>query len=376
MHNRIEISRSALVHNLEVAKRLAGNCCLVAPVVKGNAYGHGLIPVATALADAGADGFCVFTVEEGVRLRTAGVTAPILVMGYVEPLEMENLIANDLRLFLSDSETAHALSAAAVRCGKEARVHVKIDTGMGRFGVFYTEAEAFLKEVAGLSGVQIEGMATHFATSDEKGENEHCHDQFERFRAVLKTAEDLGIHPSIRHAANSAAVLRYPEMRLDMIRPGRMMYGYFSDPADIPVYAEQEIVLEQVIAVKSVVAMVKKVPAGTPISYSRTYTTNRESTLAVIPMGYAEGISRFLSNKGEVLIQGKRAPIRGRVCMNVLTVDVTDIPGVKAGEEVVFLGHQGDEFISCYEMAELCMQTLPYNILTAFQDSLPRILVD
>jgi len=375
-HNRIEISRSALNHNLGVAKQLAGEGCLVAPCIKGNAYGHGLLPVALTLTELGADSFCVFTVEEGIVLRTAGILVPILVLGYVDASEMDAVITHNLHIFVDDIETAKDLNAAAEKRNRVMPVHLKIDTGMGRFGILYEELPHFLEAYTQLHFLQTEGVASHFATSDQEGENKYFHIQFERYQRALQQLAAVGIYPTIRHIANSAAVLRYPEVRLDMIRPGRMIYGYLPHPEDVQTYAEQGIVLQQVITVKSVVAQVKKVPAGMPVSYGGTYVTERESILAIIPIGYADGISRFLSNIGSVLIGGKRAPIRGKVCMNAFTVDVTDIPGVLRGDEVVVLGKQGDAEISCYEMAELLMHTLPYNVLTAFQDSLPRIVID
>jgi alanine racemase len=376
MHNRIELSRPALVHNLGVAKKLAGECCLVAPVVKGNAYGHGLVPVAKTLAEEGAHGLCVFSAEEGALLRTVGIKLPILVLGYVDHDQMELIAEHDLRMFVDSSELAQELNALGKRHGRQIPIHLKFDTGMGRFGVFHEDAERFIAQLDAYPCLRIEGVASHFATSDRVGNNEYCFEQFGRFQHILGLLENKGIHPSIRHISNTAAVLRYPEMRLDMIRPGRMIYGYLPREEDAQHYEEQGISLQQVISVKTVVAITKHVPAGTPIGYGCTYTMTRDSQIATMPFGYADGLSRFLANQGHVLIKGQRAPIIGRVSMNAVTVDITDIQGVVRGDEVVLLGSQGDAMISCYEMARMLMQTLPYNVLTAFQDSIPRILID
>ena len=376
MHNRIEISRGALAHNLKVVRDIVGECCLIAPVVKGNAYGHGLVPVSKTLIESGANGLCVFSVNEGVTLRQVGVDVPILVLGYVSNHDYEAVIEHDLRIFIDSIDVAKDLNSAGLKARKVVPVHLKIDTGLGRFGVFYDAAEAFVQSLKPLQNLRVEGIASHFATSDAQGENEHCHTQFKRFLKVIDMVKAQGFTPSIRHISNTAALLRYPEMRLDMVRPGRILYGYLPTRDDIPLYAEQGIDVQQVISVKTVVALVKKVPSGTPISYGLLYVTSRDTTIAVLPFGYADGLSRFLSNKGSVLIKGKRAPIIGRVGMNSVTVDITDIPGVLRGDEAVLLGKQGDDMITCYEMADMLMNTLPYNVLTAFQDSLPRILTD
>jgi alanine racemase len=372
----LEVSRGAFSHNLRTIKNITGDDVKIAACIKGNAYGHGLVQSARVLQELGVDWLCVFNPDEVLALRAEGITLPVLILGYVPGNRMLEMVQAQATLLLSDVESAQALSEASVQVGKTTQVHVKLDSGLSRYGVRQEEFIDFARRVSSLPCIEVTGVATHFATSDAQGENTYFHDQLELFEHMLTSLSEEGITPEIRHAANSAAVLRYPESHLDMVRPGRALYGYFPRPDDVQSYREQGMELKQVLRVKTRVTHLKKVPKGTAVSYGCTYVTERESILAVLPVGYADGYSRFLSNCGNVLVQGKRAPIRGKVSMNVTIVDVTDIPGVEVGDEVVLLGSQGDENISTYEMAELCMQTLPYNIITAFQETLPRYLVE
>lgn len=376
MHLQIEISRSALAHNFAQVRKLVGECCLIAPCVKGNAYGHGLVVVASTLVELGANGFCVFSVDEGITLREAGIQVPILVLGYVATDELPLVLAHDFRIFLHDLSTAALLSELALHQGIKAKVHIKVDTGMGRFGVFYTEAESFMKKIANFPGLHIEGVASHFATADEPGDNSFYHTQMQRFHDVLDQVKTHGMRPSIRHIANSAATLRYAESHFDMVRPGCLIYGYFAQPFDLSEYGGKGFSLRPVMTVKTVVAQVKKVPAGTPIGYGGTFITEKESVLATLPVGYADGINWLVSNRGYALVSGQQAPIRGRVSRNAVVIDVTNISGVQVGDEVVLLGKQGDGEITLAEIASCVEIPLPSSVLTTFQNTIPRVLVD
>ena len=374
--NWIEISRSALAHNLEVVKEVVGDCCLIAPVVKGNAYGHGIVQAATALNEAGAHGFCVFSLDEALALRGAGIDKPILLLGYVLPSRLGEVVEHDLRLFLSDLDVAKQLSALAVERGREVRVHLKLDSGLTRYGVRPDQFLDFCKDVATLPNLIIEALGTHYATSDQEGENAFFHQQLEVFEKASVALAEWGIVPGIRHTANTAALLRYPEAHFEMVRPGRIIYGYYFSNDREQMAAETGVELRPAFTLKSRITMLKDVPAGTPVGYGCTHTTTGDVKVAILPIGYADGVSRFLGNRCDVLVGGKRVPIIGKVCMNITIVDVTSIEDPKIGDEVVLIGRQGDAEITCEEIAILCHNTLPYNILTAYQDSLPRLLVD
>jgi alanine racemase len=372
----VEVSTKAFAHNLAEIRKVTGDDVLIAACVKGNAYGHGILESAGILEAAGVDWFCIFNPDEGLALRQAGITKPILVLGYVPHARMAEMVEANLTLFLSDATDALSLATAAKEQGKRAQVHLKVDSGLTRFGVRPEQFQDFAHTVLMMKDLEVTGIGTHFATSDEAGQNPYFEDQLGIFEHALMELSEAGFVPQVRHAANSAAILRYPESHFEMVRPGRALYGYFPHPTDVAMYEARGISLQQVLRVKTRIAQLKKVPKGTSVSYGRTFVTERDTTLAMLPVGYADGYSRFLSNCGSVLIHGKRAPIRGKVCMNVTIVDVTDIPYAEVGDEVVLLGEQDGELLSTYEMAELCMQTFPYNIITAFQETIPRYVVD
>ncbi len=372
----LEVSKSAFAHNLSQIRKLVGDEVLIAACVKGNAYGHGIIESSKLLAELGVDWLCVFNPDEGLALREEGITKPILVLGYIPHARMAEVVQADLVPFLSSIEDALSLARVAKEVGKRAKVHLKLDSGLTRFGVRPEAFQEFALGVLALKDLEVTGVGTHFATSDAVGANPYFEDQLGVFEHALMELSEAGFVPQIRHAANSAAILRYPESHYEMVRPGRALYGYLPHPTDVAHYEAKGVTLKQVLRVKSRVVQLKKVPKGTAVSYGGTFVTERETTLAMLPVGYADGYSRFLSNCGSVIVSGKRAPIRGKVCMNVTIVDVTDIPHVEVGDEVVLLGEQDGELLSTYEMAELCMQTLPYNVITAFQETLPRFVVD
>jgi alanine racemase len=359
------IKIAALEHNFkEVVRRIAGRKILA--VVKAQAYGHGSVAVARRLLALGADMLGVALVEEGMELRQAGIDAPILMMGSLFPEQVEAL--TDLRLtpVVFTVNTARALSRAAQKLRTTVSVHVKIDTGMGRIGMAPEEADVFVEQIRGLPGIEIQGLMTHFADADLR-EKEFALKQIRRFSALVQRLTENGISVPLIHSANSAAVLSYQDSLFTMVRPGLMLYGY----SPLEAGSSQSDLLP-VLSLVTRIAYIKKVVAGTCISYGRTFITKRDSLIATLPIGYADGLSRSLSNKGEALIRGRRVPIVGRVCMDMCMVDVTDIPGVSEGDETVLIGSQAEERITAEEIA--CKTgTIPYEVLCGISSRVPRV---
>lgn len=339
--------------------------------VKGDAYGHGAVRVALALEEAGCDWFGVALVEEGKELRAAGVTRPILCMGGVSLAGADEAIQARLTPVLSDMATAERLNQAAGNRHDPVGVHLKVDTGMGRLGVPLPHWEAFLDRLSDLKWLRVDGICTHFAESDGGGEGARVftREQTRRFLEAVRAARARGFRPSLLHTANSGAVLSYPEYAFDLVRPGLLLYGY--NPAG----RESPLPLQPVMRVATRVLVVRDLPAGVGVSYGRTWITPRPSRIATLPVGYADGYPRALSNRGEVLIHGHRAPVRGRVCMDLTMVDVTDVPApVDAGDEVVLLGEQGNQKITAWDLAEQA-DTIPYEILAGLSDRVPRVYI-
>lgn len=353
--NWIEIDLEALRHNyFQVRDRMSADTRVVG-VVKSDAYGHGMIPVALELVACGADFLAVSKYWEAQELRNAGIRAPILTLLGLEPSEMEEAIRREVRPAIFRMDHAKLLSRASRRLNMPAKVHLKVDTGMGRLGVQCDQVESFLDELMKLPGIQLEGILSHFASADE-ADKSYCKYQISRFQDILRILSDRG-HPLLcAHIANSAGLLDLPGAHFELVRPGIMLYGSqpsgeLDNPAD----------LRPVMSFKSKVLQAKDVVVGQPIGYGRTYVAGRPSRIATIPVGYDDGYPRLLSNRGEVLVKGMRAPLVGRVSMNMITVDVTHIPDVVDDDEVVLLGAQGKERITAEEIAELC-GTISYEI--------------
>ena len=361
-----EIDLDAIAFNVRAFKRHVGERVQVFAVVKANAYGHGAVPVARAALEAGATRLAVHRAIEGVELRRAGITAPILVMGYTPPAPRaaEMIVHYDLTPSLITREFAEVVSAEAIRAGKVIPLHVKVDTGMSRYGLMPDEVVDFCRALTSLPGVKLEGLFTHFATADSSDPT-HARRQLATFLDVIRAVAGAGIHVSLRHAANSAAMMRLPEAHLDAVRPGIAMYGM--DPSDEwpPVFE-----IHPALAFKSRVSRVRVLPPGSGISYGRTFVTERERSVALVPVGYGDGYHRVLSNKGSVLIRGQRAPIRGRVSMDQFVVDITGLQVVRQDDEVVIIGRQGGAEIRAEEVAQLA-GTINYEVTTSL---LPRVV--
>ncbi|MGI6193020.1 MAG: alanine racemase [Christensenellales bacterium] len=363
------IDLGAAARNVRAIRASLKSATKMIAVVKADAYGHGLVPFSRVALKNGASCLAVAIVEEGITLREAGITAPIVVLGNNLPDAAEAIVTYDLQPTVCEPSLAKALDAEAKKQGKWVQAHLKVDTGMGRIGIREErELDRMAECLKGCTSLELQGLFTHFANSDgaDKG---YAHEQFQRFETLHKRLKSHGFNPQL-HAANSAAIADLPETHLDMVRAGIMMYGYYPSRN-----VHRNIPLEPVMSVRTQVDYVKTVPAGETISYDRTYTTWRPTKVATLTVGYGDGYKRALSGKGCVLIRGKRAPILGRVCMDQVMVDVTEIPGVVEGDEAVLLGSMGTERIDADEMAEWA-NTISYEVLLSFSARVPRVYIE
>lgn len=351
----------------EIRKRITGAAKVMA-IVKANAYGHGDIEVAKVLQGLGCEFFGVAIPEEGERLRNGGITRPIVVLGGVCPGQAKGLFDLALTPVVYDKDTAAEIDGYARAKGAVKKIHVKIDTGMGRLGVLADEAVPFFEWLKALKGLEVEAVLSHFAEAESEDRG-YSKKQLEQFLKIVDSVRGLGFDPEFIDIANSSATVDYKDSHLKLIRPGIMLYGSY--PAG---HFMKKIELKPVMQIKTRILHIKRVPAGFPVSYGGTFTTKRESIIATLPIGYADGLPRSLSGKGAVLAGGKRAPIAGRVCMDLTMCDVTDVPGVKKGDEVVILGAQGREEIRIEEIAEKA-GTISYEILCNISSRVPRVYI-
>jgi alanine racemase len=354
----LAVDLAALEHNYRQLRRLCGPQVKMLAVVKADAYGHGLLPVARKLAATGVDYLGVGSLEEGLMLRRAEISLPVLLLLGILPEEAERAVGADLEVALFRQDVAQALSEAAGNQGKKARVHLKVDTGMGRLGVLPQEVLPFLAGLKKMRHLKVMGLISHMAVADQ-ADKTYTHKQLQEFTSLLAAARAEGWKLPLSHIANSAALWELPEAHLGLVRPGLMLYGSPPSPDRPP-----PVPLQPVMSLAARVLQVKRLPPGSSISYGCTYTTPDWCDLAVLPVGYCNGYSRLNSNRGEVLIHGRRAPIRGRVCMNLTMVEVTGIPEVKEGDRAVFLGRDRDEHLSAEELAGWA-QTISYEVFCA-----------
>jgi alanine racemase len=363
----VEVDLDRFAGNLAAVRGVDGAHAEILLVVKADAYGHGAVEMAEAAEREGVSHLGVATLHEGIQLRQAGCRLPIVALSPLLPSEIEEAIAHDLSPTVGDRAFAHALSEAAERRGSPVRCHVEVDTGMGRTGVRTEEAEEFLAELCALPSIRLASLYTHFPDAD--GEDlEFARDQVERFKALLDRLATRGIRVPRVHAANSAGTLNVPDARFDWLRVGLLAYGH------LPLNARRTLPLEPVMALKSRIVQVRHHPAGTPISYARTFTTRRASRIGVVPVGYGHGYSWLLSNRGAMLVHGVRVPIVGRVTMDLTMVDLTDMPAAEIGDEVVLFGEQGDSELGLEEVAAWS-ETLPYEIMCTIGKRVTRIYV-
>ena len=370
-HNRVcaEIDLDAIAYNMEQMKKRIGDHARLIAVVKADGYGHGAVPVAKMFeACSYVWGYAVACLEEATELREQGIRKPILVLGCVFPDQFEEMIRYDVRPAVYMESMAELISQEAVRQGKDAFIHIKIDTGMGRIGFPVTEESAdAVERISRLPGIRIEGMFTHFAKADERDKT-YTFLQHDRFMRMKELIEKRQVPVRYFDCDNSAGIIDFPDMKHDLARAGIAMYGmYPSDEVD-----QKAVDLRPALSLVSHVSFVKEVEAGTPISYGGTFVSDRTMRVATIPVGYGDGYPRSLSNKGYVLIHGKRARILGRVCMDQFMADVTDIPETAFMDRVVLVGRDGDEEITVDELAALSGR-FNYEFVCCLGKRIPRI---
>jgi alanine racemase len=360
------IDHEALRSNLRQIRDKVGSRVKILCMVKANGYGHGAAEISQTLVGAGADAFGVATLEEAVQLRQAGIQALLIVLAGVFPDQLDTFVQHQLTPVVYDSLSLKALDRESSRRQVQLGVHLKIDTGMGRLGFLAAEADQWIAAIKRTESLRIEGVFSHFSHA-ESVQGDYTRKQLEIFKRVLGQLRSASVMPDLVHLANSAATITLPAAYFDMVRPGLILYGVYPSPN-----MKEQIHLQPVLSWKTKILQLKNVPSGTSVSYGQTYVTKRESLIATLPVGYADGYPRLLSNRGEALVRGQRAPIAGRVCMDLTMIDVTDIRNVRQGDEVVLLGRQGGAEITADEFAAWA-NTISYEILTSIGTRVPRI---
>ena len=361
--SRVEIDAAALAGNVRRLKAHIGNHVGLMAVVKANAYGHGAVTVARAALRNGADCLAVANMAEALELRAAGIAAPILILSYMPAVAVPQAIQQDIRVSLFDLEQARPMQEAAQKVGGQLKIHIKIDSGMGRLGLLPEATPALRRRLSSMPRLEIEGIYTHFARADE--DPAYTAAQLTAFKAALASMQAAGLRFRYIHAANSAAVIASPDSYFNLVRPGLLLYGLQ------PTKQLRLAGLRPVMSWKTTVAQVKTLPAGAAVGYGG-YRTRQQETIAVLPVGYADGLRRLPPTWREALIRGKRAPLIGQVSMEKTTINVSHIPNVRAGDEAVLMGRQGGEEISADEIADW-LGTVHYEIVAAIAPRAPRI---
>jgi len=361
-----EIDLDAIAYNYRTIKSRLSKKTSVLAVVKANAYGYGMIEVARRLEKEKAAYLGVACVDEGLALRKARIKTPILVLSSVLPKEAEAAVYYDLTLTVCDMSLAAAIDKAARKYRKRAIVHVKVDTGMGRLGVWHDEADNLIEGLLGFDNISIEGIFTHFASADEEDVH-YTATQIENFKRLATEMEIRGLEIQYVHAANSAGAMLYKDSHFNMVRPGLMLYGLYPNRK-----ISKSVKLKPALSLKTSIIYLKKTPPGRFISYGRTHMTQKETVVATLPVGYADGLNRHLSNRADMIVRGKRAPIIGRICMDHTMIDVTHVKGVKVGDVVTIIGRQGKQQITVEETADL-LDTIPYEVVCWISARVPRV---
>ncbi len=371
-----QINLDAIDNNINQIRSVMSPGAKLCATVKADCYGHGYAYTAQEMSAAGADWFAVSNLAEALQLRRVGITKPVLILGYTPPEKAKELVFNDISQSVYSPEYAEALSFNAALSGVKVNAHIKIDTGMSRIGLRYHDsvddyenAEAAAR-ICSLPGIRPEGIFTHFSSADCADGEVFTRIQYELFLNMISRLKARGIEFEYRHCSNSAAILQYPEMNLDMVRAGIILYGVYPSKA-VP----HNIKLLPVMELKAVVSMVKELPAGTPVSYGRTFTSEHDMTVATVPIGYADGYPRRLSNnKMAMLVNGKRANVLGNVCMDQTMIDVTGIDGVKEGRQITVFGTDNGAFIGVDEIAEKA-GLINYEVLCSLSRRVPRVYI-
>lgn len=364
-----EVNLDHIAHNVREIRRITNKKAEIMGIVKADAYGHGVMEVARTLLSNGVTRLAVSMLDEAIQLRNHGIEVPILVLSYTDPRRAEEIITNEVTQAVFSHDLACALSEAAGKLNRNVKIHIKIDTGMTRVG--FMPGYSAIKDVVQISklpGIIIEGLFTHFASADETDKS-YTYMQYEKFMSICTELNRIGLYIPIKHVANSAGIIQFPEMHLDMVRPGVILYGmYPSAEVDKTV-----IDLKPAMTLKANVTLVKDVEPGTSVSYGRIFTTRRPSRIATIPIGYADGYTRLLNGKGKVLINGTMVPVVGKICMDQCMVDVTDLTeDVKVGDEVVLFGEQGGSRIPIEEVAAQ-IGTINYEVVCIIGKRIPRV---
>lgn len=359
-----EINLGAIRHNLEVVNHIVKARAKILGVVKADAYGHGMTEVSKAIVDY-VDYFGVASIDEAAVLRRAGIQKPVLVIGVILPEEIEGVLKFNLIQTVSDLDISKKLSRLAQSRNKKIKVHIKVDTGMGRLGFWHEEAIDFIKRISRLKNIIIDGIFTHFPNAE--ADSVFTYNQIRNFERLAENLRDNNIDIPIKHTANSMGLIDFKDSHMNMVRPGLMMYGIYPKESLM-----KNILLRPALTLKTKISYLKSMPKGRSISYGMTYVTPRPTKIATIPVGYGDGYSRYFSNKAEVLIKGVRCPIVGRVCMDMCMVDVGCLKNVKAGDDVILIGSQADEIIRAEELARL-INTIPYEVLCNIGRRVPRI---
>lgn len=364
-----EIDLDILAYNMKNIKKLAGNKEVMA-VVKADAYGHGALDVAPCFLENGASKLAVAMLTEAIELRNNNITAPIMILGYTPLYLGEDLINYDIEQTIYDLDYAKELSSLAISLNKKAKVHIALDTGMGRIG-FLPNNESFnaICEICALDGLEVVGIFTHFSSSDEK-DKEYTEYQFNQIYDFVSKLEKKGINIPVKHASNSAAIIDLPNTYLDAVRAGIILYGYYPSNE----VKKENLSIKPALTLKAKIAHVKELESGMYISYNRTFKTSRKSKIATIPIGYADGYIRTLKHNAKVIVNGQLAPIVGNICMDQFMIDVTDIDDVKSGDEVILLGESNGIRFNADDLAK-CMDSINYEVLCLLKKRVPRAYI-
>ena len=364
-----EVDLDKLAHNMREIRRVSKSENIIA-VVKADAYGHGAIDVAPVLLENGANRLAVAVITEAVELRGSGIECPIMILGFTPPNLIDNLLKYNIEQAVYSYEFAKELSKMAQKKNKVAKIHIVVDTGMGRIGYLPSDDSAQeIYNISKLPNIIIEGMFCHFSSADEK-DKAYTYDQFKKYNDFYEKLKEKKVNINIRHVANSAAIIDLPETHYEAVRPGIIIYGYYPSE-DVN---KENIDLKPVMTLKTNIVHIKTLPPGEAVSYGRKFKTDRESVIATLPVGYADGYTRLLFQKGKVILRGRFAPVIGRICMDQCMIDVTDIVGVKIGDEVILMGEDENNKFTADTVAEL-IGTINYEIVCMVGKRVPRVYI-
>lgn len=364
-----EIDLDKLAHNMREIRRLSKSKDIIA-VVKADAYGHGAVDVAPVLLENGANMLAVAIQSEAVELRRSGIECPIMILGFTPPDLIDNLLKYDIEQTVCSYKFASELSEMAVKENKIAKIHIALDTGMGRIGYIPNDESANeVYNISKLPNINIVGMFCHFSTADEKDKT-YTYEQIRKYDDFYEKLKAKKVYIKMRHIANSAAIIDMPETHYEAVRPGIIIYGYYpSDEVN-----KEKIDLQPVMTLKTNIVHIKTLPPGEYVSYGRKYQTHRESIIATLPIGYADGYTRYLFEKGKVILKGEFAPVIGKICMDQCMIDVTEIDGVKVGDEVILIGEDGDKKFTADTIANL-IGTISYEVVCMIGKRVPRVYI-